>query len=132
MWFTMLYAVVYLVHDAVDLDKQEKTTRGTTKATKSKVLQGDGHTWHPTIVIVLATSESKTHTGQDCTYENTHPETLASVIAAKNVQNRNESEVQEAHYPTCSICDTKGHYTRDCRRWLDPEPDPEPPGIDRS
>ena len=104
-------------------------------------------------MIVPATPGSKAHTRQDCIYLNTHPETLASSKAASSVQhmrmtwNRNQadppenlSELQEvraraekkaAHYPTCSMCDTKGHFTRDCRRWLDPEPDPEPPGADR-
>ena len=147
----MLYIVVHLVRDAVVLGKVEPTTRVTTKATRAP--QRDGHTRHPATVIVPATPGSKAHIRQDCIYLNTHPETLASSKAASSVQhmrmtwNRNQadppenlSELQEvraraekkaAHYPTCSICDTKGHFTRDCRRWLDPEPDPEPPGTDR-
>ena len=75
-------------------------------------------------------SKSKTHIGQDVNYENMYPVTLASVIAAKNV--RDETEVQESNFPTCLICGNKGHNAIDCRRWLDPEPDPEPPGTVRS
>ena len=127
-WFTLLYALVYLVHGASVLGNHKKNKRGTTKATKAKVLQGDGHLlWLPTTARVLARSKSKMHIEQDCNYDSKQPVTLASFIAAKNVQE--QSEVQESNFPTCLLCGTKGHDACNCRRWLDPEPDPEPPGT---
>ena len=35
----------------------------------------------------------------------------------------------EGHYPKCLLCETYGHIARDCRRWLDEQPEPQPPGI---
>ena len=41
----------------------------------------------------------------------------------------NLEQLEYGHYPKCLLCETYGHIARDCRRWLDEQPEPQPPGI---